>query len=284
LSIITPRTTDLLLNGGPNIKARKINTPKYVPIISDLPDSDKAHVVESDVKPDPKPQKPLKIAMIGTAPSSRMLAPYSDPDWTIWGSSPGNMDIPRADAWFEIHSNLLFPECAAYGVPYVEWLKKQTFPIYMQDQRYVPNAIALPLQELVAEFGKFFFTSTFAYMIAMGIKAGAKEIALFGIDMASKDEYILQRPGGHYFMQKAAERGITVSVPYESDLAQAPELYGYGSSTPFGRKIQVRKQELESRIAAMKAERDRLHHVISHMEGALEDLCYINDIWGGLQT
>ena len=111
------------------------------------------------------------------------------------------------DAWFEVHSNLLWPECISYGKPYVEWLKQQKFPIYMQSRDLVPNAIPLPIQELVQEFGKYFFTSSFAYMIAMAIKAGAKEIALFGIDMASKDEYILQRPGGHYFMQKAAERG-----------------------------------------------------------------------------
>jgi len=127
LSIITPRTTDLLLNGGPNIKARKIITPKNG--ASDFADINKEIVSESETKPDPKPQKPLKIAMIGTAPSSRMLAPFNDPEWTIWGSSPGNMDLPRADAWFEIHSNLLFPECASYGAPYLEWLKKQTFPI-----------------------------------------------------------------------------------------------------------------------------------------------------------
>jgi hypothetical protein len=223
--------------------------------------------------------------MLGTAPSSRDLAPFNDPEWTIWGSSPGNMgQLPRVDAWFEIHSNLLFPECIAYGKPYIEWLKQQTFPIYMQDQRYIPNAVSLPIQELVAEFGKYFFTSTFAYMLAMGIKAGAKEMALFGVDMASKDEYILQRPGGHYFMQKAAERGILVSVPYESDLAQPPELYGYGDSTPFGRKINIRKQELDGRIAQMKAERDRLSHTIIHLEGASEDADYVKSIWGGIQT
>lgn len=233
----------------------------------------------------PLENKPLKIALIGTAPSSRGLAPYSDPEWTIWSCSPGNMDqLPRVDAWFEIHSNLLWPECASYGVPYVEWLKKQTFPIYMQDQRLVPNAISLPIQELVNEFGKYFFTSSFAYMIAMAIKAGAVEIALFGIDMASKDEYILQRPGGQYFMHEASKRGIKVCVPFESDLAQPPALYGYSDSTPFGRKIQVRKKELQDRIAGMKVERDKLSHSITYLEGAFEDASYVHDIWAGIQT
>src|SRR5580698_10373126 len=49
---------------------------------------------------------PLKVAMIGTAPSSRMLAPFNDPSWKIWACSPGNMNtLPRVDVWFELHSN-----------------------------------------------------------------------------------------------------------------------------------------------------------------------------------
>jgi hypothetical protein len=121
-------------------------------------------------------------------------------------------------------------------------------------------------------------------MIAMAILAKADEIALFGIDMASKDEYILQRAGGHYFMQEAAKRGIKVSLPYESDLAQNPELYGYADSTPFGRKLHVRKQELEGRINQMKMDRDKLTNSITYLEGAAEDLDYIKSIWGGIQT
>jgi hypothetical protein len=100
-------------------------------------------------------QQPLKIALIGTAPSSRMLAPFGDPTWKIWACSPGNQGdlLPRIDAWFEIHGNMLWPENKHYGAPYLEWLKKQTFPVYMQSREWVPQAIPLPIDELVAEFG-----------------------------------------------------------------------------------------------------------------------------------
>ena len=113
----------------------------------------------------------------------------------------------------------------------------------------------------------------------MAILENADEIALFGIDMASKDEYILQRPGGHYFMQEATKRGIKVSIPYESDLGQNPELYGYADS-----KIHCRKKELEGRISQMVTERDKLSHSITYLQGALEDLDYVKSIWGGVQT
>jgi len=278
---LTPRNTDLMKNG----KLPKL--PKNAPSL--LAESQALQIPTPNI-PTPNPTiepqaKPIKIALIGTAPSSRGLAPFNDPDWQIWACSPGNMDqLPRVDKWFEVHSNLLWPECISYGQPYIEWLKKQTFPIYMQDNRLVPNATPLPIQELVNEFGKYFFTSSFAYMIAMAIKAGANEISLFGIDMASKDEYILQRAGGHYFMQEAAKRGIIVNVPFESDLAQYPALYGYGDSTPFGRKVHVREQELKDRVTAMRAERDKLSHGITFLEGAIENMDYFKSIWGGIQT
>jgi len=166
----------------------------------------------------------------------------------------------------------------------VEWLKQQKFPIYMQDQRLVPNATSLPIEELVAEFGKYFFTSSFAYMLAHGDQGWGRR------DCHVRHRYGLQgriypaAPGGHYFMQKAAERGIQVSVPFESDLAQPPALYGYSDSTPYGRKLHVRDKEIKDRVNGMKAERDKLNHSITYLEGALEDVDYWKSIWGGVQT
>lgn len=225
---------------------------------------------------------PLKVALIGTAPSSRMLAPYHDPSWQIWVCSPGNMGlVPRVDIWFELHANLLWPECRSYGEPYIEWLKKQTFPIYMQNQQYVPNALTFPKDEMVKEFGKDFFTSSFAWMMALAIHKGAKEIALYGIDMASRDEYILQRPGFFFFRHVAEQRGIKVSAPNESDIMQSPGLYGYSEVTPFGRKVLAREQEIKDRLNGMRGEAQRLQHSITYLEGAVEDLDYIKSIWLG---
>ena len=54
-------------------------------------------VIDPKVAPGTE-KKPLKVALIGTAPSSRMLAPFNDPSWTIWACSPGNQNIlPRAE-------------------------------------------------------------------------------------------------------------------------------------------------------------------------------------------
>lgn len=228
-------------------------------------------------------EAPLKVALIGTAPSSRHLAPYGDTSWKIWACSAGNQgQIPRVDAWFEIHTSLLWPENEHFGRPYIEWLKQQKFPIYMQDQSLVPNAIPFPRKELIEEFGPYFFTSSFAWMLAMAIKQGAKEIAMYGIDMASRDEYILQRPGAYYFFMEAKRRGIIVSAPHESDIMQPPGLYGFSESTPFGRKLAAREKELKDRIAGMKQQRDNLATGITYLEGAVEDIDYMRNIWSGV--
>ncbi len=239
---------------------------------------------------------PLKIALVGTAPSSRMLAPFNDKSWTIWACSPGNMNtLPRFDAWFEIHSNLLWPEHESYGKPYIEWLKLQSCPVYMQERwptpeggwadtkTIVPNAQPIPWRDLIKEFGEDFFTSSFAWMMAFAMTQGAKEIALYGIDMASREEYILQRPGFFYFRNEARRRSIKVSAPNESDIMQSPPLYAISDSTPFGRKILAREKELKDRIAGMTAQRDQLVNNITYLQGALEDIDYFKSIWSGAQ-
>jgi hypothetical protein len=131
-------------------------------------------------------------------------------------------------------------------------------------------------------FGKDFFTSSFAWMMAFAIMKGAKEICLYGIDMASRDEYVRQRPGFFYFRNKAEERGIKVSAPNESDIMQHAGLYGYSEVTPFGRKVLARRQELRQRADAMRQERARLETNIAYLDGALEDVDYFEMIWIGV--
>lgn len=285
---LTPTTNDLKKPGanGMGIPApMKIVAPHEPLKTGEIPAAtinNTFSVSEQKVNESPAPEH-LKIALIGTAPSSRNLAPFNDPSWKIWACSAGNMNqLPRVDAWFEIHSNLLWPEHEHFGRPYVEWLKQQTFPIYMQDKSLVSRATPLPMQELIDEFGPYFFTSSFAWMLAMAMKVGAKEIALFGIDMASRDEYILQRPGAYYFFTEAKRRGITIIAPNESDILQPPALYGFSDSTPFGRKVAAREKELKDRIAGINQQINQLSQSKTYLEGALEDIDYFKSIWGGV--
>lgn len=272
---LTPTTNDLVTNGhGAGIAGDLVAMAGHFP----------GFMPPKAAEPAKEPQH-LKVAIIGTAPSSRNLAPYNDPSWTIWACSAGNQgQVPRVDAWFEIHSNLLWPEHEHFGRPYLDWLNQQSFPVYMQDNSLVARAETYPKEEIIREFGRYFFTSSFSWMMALAIKQGAKEIGLWGVDMASRDEYILQRSGGHFFIQEAKRRGIIVHVPKESDLAQPPALYGFDDSTNFMRKICTRKKELQDRLNGMKGQQSQLSQNITYLEGALEDIDYVQSIWGGIAT
>src|SRR5215472_3458900 len=153
----------------------------------------------------------------------------------------------------------------------------------MQDQTQVPSALTFPWKELVEEFGEDFFTSSFAWMMAFAMKQpGIAEIALYGIDMASRDEYILQRPGFFFFRHIAHQRNIKVTAPNESDIMQSPPLYAISDSTPYGRKILARGKEIADRLAPMIAQRDQLNHQIAYLQGAAEDNDYHKSIWTGV--
>lgn len=224
----------------------------------------------------------MKVALVGSAPSSNRLAPFNDPSWQIWACSPDNMNIlPRVDLWVELHGDLGWPEYQDWAVPYLAWLNAQPFPVMSIDNTFIPRAHAFPKDELLKEFGCFFFTSSFAWMIALAIKRGATEIAVFGIDMATDEEYAKQRPGFQHFLWLASQRGIKILAPNESDILQPPPLYGYDRSTALVRKLHVRKNEISSRIEAMRQQRDELNGHITHLSGALDDLDYMLTIWTG---
>ena len=240
--------------------------------------------------------KRSKVAIIGTAPSSRDLAPYKDMSWDIWGCSPGNMNmLPRIDAWFEIHGNLHWPPIAQqYGTNYIDWLSKQPFPVYLQDEqhhkKYFAHGISFPKREILLHFGKwatYFFGSSFAWMTAYAIYKGYKEIGLYGVDMASKDEYIFQRQSFYFWVYMADQRGIKITIPLESDLGQRPSLYGFSEVKPYGRKMAARKQELLGRVQQFEqGELPKLTQQIEaakqntlYLKGAIEDNEYQTCIW-----
>ena len=223
----------------------------------------------------------MKVALIGTCPSSRMLAPYGDPEWQCWVCSPDNIQLPHIDVWFDIHGDLLYPGYPKWEERYVDWLRKQTFQIFMQRTDLVPNAKEFPAKELVAQFGAFWFTSSLAWMMAFAITQGATEIGIYGADMSTRDEYLNQRPGMHYWMEVAAGRGIKVFIPPESDLLQPPPLYGYSDTSPMGRKLVVRHKELTDRVKTLNAELKRIEGEKHHLQGALDQTEYDQIVWSG---
>lgn len=219
----------------------------------------------------------MKIAILGSAPSSLSLAPFDDPSWTIWGCSPGAAaNIRRADAFFELHrwgQEWLTQE-------YRQWLGSFNAPVYMIEKvAEVPNSVVYPKDDMVNEFGPYFFTSTPAWMLALAIKMQPEEIGIWGIDMAAAGEYSEQKPGCIHFIQIAKDRGIKITVPQESDLLRPPPLYGFSEADPKMIKFLERKAELEKRISYSLEAIKGHTELATFLKGALDDHSYHMQTW-----
>lgn len=230
-----------------------------------------------------KKLRPMKVAILGTVPVSRTLAPFDDKSWEIWCCSPGNRAVvPRVTRWFELHGivDMMGPENDAWRGDYFAWLKTQSFPVYMQEQNeLLPQVLVFPIKDLLTEFGRFgrmSFTSSISLMIAFAIQQGATEIGIYGVDMAANEEaYSSQKAGCLNMMWLADQRGIKVTVPLESCLATLPPLYGYAEASRMGRRMVVKEMEAAKAVTDLDATIARLTAEKAYFNGALETTRYM---------
>jgi hypothetical protein len=228
-----------------------------------------------------------KIALLGSAPSSIRLAPFTDPEWLIWACSPGaypHLSPTRVNAFFEIHR--WEPPWGPTGPK--EWFTKDYIafmaglkcPVYMiEPVPEIPASVAYPKDAMLEKFGPFFFTSSRSWMFALAIAEGATEIGLWGVDMSAEEEWNFQRSGCHYFIALARAMGITVTLPPESDLIRPPPLYGFREVDPMHVKLLVRDKELSDRMAAIQNDIQRLNNEFHFLQGARSDNTYHLKTW-----
>ena len=200
------------------------------------------------------PPSSLKgIAICGSQPQTKHLAPFSDPGWLIYACSPDNTPVgmgpnkgplPRVDHWFEAHVPV-FDRTRPYA--YLEWISAQPFPVWMRDRVAMnfrtahgaplfPNAKLYPEKLIKDRFGPFTFTSSIALMMGkaildieemvrqgrMGADGEPPELGLWGILQAAKNEYVKQRQGTQNMIWAATQAGIKVKVLPESGLFEPP--------------------------------------------------------------
>jgi hypothetical protein len=221
----------------------------------------------------------MKIALIGSAPSSIRLAPYQDKDWMIWGCSPGVYGVaPRAEAWFELHR--WEPGQPWFSPEYCLFLKSFKGPVWTSHKiADIPNSQVLPWKELVKKYGPYFFTSSLAWMMALAIEQKPQTIGLWGVDMSATEEYGFQRAGCQYLIMLARSMGIEVIVPPESDLMMPPPLYGICEVEPMHIKLTARYRELNQRHANAMNELQTKTQETYFLKGAMDDLIYQMNTW-----
>ena len=223
----------------------------------------------------------MKIALLGSAPSSAGLAPHGSKEWQVWGCSPGCYGVAvNPTAWFELHR--YEPGQPWFSEGYCSFLENFDGPVYMAEPTSrVKNCVPIPVDELVAKYGPYFFNSTLSWMFALAIEAEAKTIGLWGVDMAAGEEYFSQKMGCIWFAQIAQALGIEVGVPPESDLLTPPPLYGVCETTHAWIKHTARQRELQARLNDANIRAEQSKQEIGFLNGAIDDMNWTKNTWAG---
>ena len=255
----------------------------------------------------------MKIALIGSAPSSVKLGPYHDKSyaefvqgkqpkyppaqhieevWEIWGCSPGAFgQVARATRWFEVHR--WEPGQPWFSPEYCQFLREFKGPVYTGAViPEIQNHVVYPTDRVEAEFGPFFLTSSLSLMMALAILEivayreahpehdhSEDVIGFWGVDMAATEEYGYQRAGCQFFVQEALRRGIGVYVPPESDLLRPMPVYGICEWDHQYIKMTARAREFNQRKAAAEQEMATASANLRFLQGASDDLNYTVNTW-----
>ena len=257
----------------------------------------------------------MRIALLGSAPSSVMLAPFRDQSyqafmggktqiqpaaphidesWLIWACSPGCYGrVERCDAYFELHR--WEPGKLWFSPEYVQFLTQFKGPVYTGGVvAELPTHEVFPIKEIEAEFSSYFLTSSLSMMFAlaiykleeydkvMALAGEPKEkhtIGMWGVDMAASEEYGYQRAGCQYFILEALRRGIEVYVPPESDLLRPMPVYGMCEWDHNWIKGTARLQELQTQEQNHMAQLQTAQQSLAFFKGARENQKYNMDTW-----
>lgn len=228
---------------------------------------------------------PAKVAIVGFSDTSRDLAPHGDPTFECWGLGSLYRFVAtgkRFDRWFEVHREEHLAEVHKETLAeFHRFLATFPGPVYMTspDERF-PTAVRLPIEDLTAlAFGgidvgnpsRAYWTNTVAYMVAMAILEGFREIHLFGVDMVNAEEYLTQRPGVTYVLGVAVGRGIRVVLPAGCALMFARDRYGYEEKTAATEELDAQEAFLRTRLASAKALRDRRYDELHNLDGHIDE-------------
>jgi len=191
----------------------------------------------SDEKP------PRHVCILGTAPTWK-IAPFADPSVEIWALNDSwVLNLPRADRWFDLHPlhkmHFRHPGKKVYAsdvpagffvrpVGHLEWLRKQTIPVYVQDAAALgsPNARTFPREDVMKALGPHFASSP-AWMIGLALLEGVTDLHVYGIHLATEWEYQRQKPNMNFLLGVAAGRGIRLHLPKGCPLLTESHQYAF---------------------------------------------------------
>ncbi len=180
-----------------------------------------------------------KLAIVGSHPNTRDNAPWGDPAFDIWVFNEAGQTewCKRWDACFQMHKPDVYTSSAnRMNADHWPWMQ-QDHPgkrIFMQaaDER-VPACVVYPLANAIALTGEQYFTSSFAYALALASLHDYEYIEIYGSDLTSNTEYSYQADCFRHWVGFLRGRGVTVKMLCWPTAFIAP-LYGYEGEIQLG--------------------------------------------------
>ena len=221
-----------------------------------------------------QPQK--RVAIIGTAESWRH-APWDDPTIECWTLNDSYcLGMKRIDRFFELHplDKMIFRKptqklVIGKDIPHgwfvrpeghIDWLKKfaKTNPVYLQgepDSSWPINAKRFPIEQVEQVFGQYWASGP-SYMVALAILEGFTEIQVYGIHLATEQEYREQRHNFEHLLGIARGRGINVVMADASPVMKHPWRYAYDEKpalpeNPYAAEWKATQKELKELTTAL---------------------------------
>lgn len=156
--------------------------------------------------------------------------------------------VKHATRWYQIHHK---DEVLVEHPDSWAWLKKQKFPVYVQEQyaKESKNFKPFPKDDILHHkiYKRRYFTSIIAWIMAHVIMEKPKEIYLYGMDFALKKEYQHQRPNTEWLVGVCDGLGIECVVPKECDMLKSAGLYAYEDTVRAGRKLEMERKRFEGK-------------------------------------
>jgi hypothetical protein len=154
-----------------------------------------------------------------------------------------------------------------WGVNQVYRMAKRLDKLFITDGRYRPNGevawkwdelnsleipivslhrfpeikklVRYPYNKIVERFQTEFFTNSICYMIAYALYKNYEKISMYGIDMATSMEYILERGGIEFWVGYAKGLGVKIENTNGSMVCKTP------MGIPYGHKYAVNMKEVD---------------------------------------
>ncbi len=182
-----------------------------------------------------------KLAIVGSDPNSRHLAPFGDSSYDIWvfNEAVNHEWCKRWTTVFQMHDQNIYKGHNTKDPRHWDWLKrKHNRPIYMQEvDSLVPDSVRYPIEQALEVSGVEMFSTTFAYMAALVVLQGYEYVEIYGMGLSSS-EYDYQKFGYSYWMGflrgKLGSKNVVNTITHLGrDILESPR-YGYEGKLSFG--------------------------------------------------